>query len=269
MDKKMINAENEQIKSNRDKHIERLRTKYPDKKFEDDEEIFGQIYDDYDDYDKQISERDQQSEAFVKMFERDPRSARMMMEWRDGNDPIVTLIRMYGKDAILEAIEDEDRLEEIENANKEWADRAIQNDAYDKEYNKNLPESLTNLEQWAQQTGKTDEQVDAVMEQLAQISKDYIMGKFTTETLEMISKAINYDSDIETAQIEGEVAGRNAKIDEKLRRAGRGDGMPSLGGKGESVRGGRKKTDLGALARYDGTNESIWERGGEKRISRR
>ncbi len=47
-------AENNEVKSRRDQHIERLRKKYPDKKFEDDEEIYGQISDDYDQYEQEL-----------------------------------------------------------------------------------------------------------------------------------------------------------------------------------------------------------------------
>ena len=43
-------ADNNEVKSRRDQHLDRLRSKYPDKKFEDDEEIYGQISDDYDTY---------------------------------------------------------------------------------------------------------------------------------------------------------------------------------------------------------------------------
>ena len=40
--------------SKREKHLSRLRERYPDKKFEDDEEIYGQISDDYDQYEKDL-----------------------------------------------------------------------------------------------------------------------------------------------------------------------------------------------------------------------
>lgn len=43
---------NEVVKSKRDLAMERIKAKYPDKSFDDDEAFFGQINDDYDDYDK-------------------------------------------------------------------------------------------------------------------------------------------------------------------------------------------------------------------------
>jgi hypothetical protein len=47
-------------------------------------------------------------------------------------------------------------------------------------------------------------------------------------------KAINHDADVETANQEGIVQGKNTRIEEKLRKPKGGDGMPSLGGKGNT-----------------------------------
>ena len=64
------------------------------------------------------------------------------------------------------------------------------------------------------------------------------MGKFTTETLDMARKALNYDADMAIATEEGEIAGRNAKITEQLRKSSKGDGTNPLGGK-NGVAGGQ------------------------------
>ena len=103
---------------------------------------------------------------------------------------------------------------------------------------------------------------------LAEISGNFICGKFTPEIFEMIIKAQNYDADIEQAQMEGEVAGRTAKIEEKLRKGKQGDGTVALDGKNGGGTNTQPKRDLGALDRID-RSKSIFERGGEKRIPRR
>ena len=48
-------AENNPVISKRDQHLERLRKRYPEKQFEDDEEIFGQISDDYEAFEQENS----------------------------------------------------------------------------------------------------------------------------------------------------------------------------------------------------------------------
>ena len=50
------NVETKQVKSKRDLLKERLRSKYPEKEFSDDEEFYGQISDDFDDSDKKLND---------------------------------------------------------------------------------------------------------------------------------------------------------------------------------------------------------------------
>lgn len=259
---------NEVVKSKRDTAMERIKAKYPDKSFDDDEAFFGQINDDYDDYDKQISESRGREEAFSNMFTSNPKSARLMMEWKNGNDPVAALIRIYGKEDILAAIEDPARLEAIEQANKEFAEKVAKNDEYDAQYEKNLPASIQAIEAWASEKGVSDEDIDDAVTALSKLCGDFILGKITTDSIEMMLKAKNYDADVEQAQVEGEVAGRNAKIEEKLRKGKKGDGTVVLDGKNGKTNN-QPKRDLGALERYDSDSKSIFERGGEKRIQRR
>ena len=259
--------DNNPVKSKRDMTMERMKAKYPDRSYDDDEALFGQINDDYDEYDKKIAESQSREQAFSEMFHSNPKSARLMMEWKDGKDPVASLIRIYGKEEILGAIEDPARLEAIEEANKEFAERVARNDEYEAQYEKNFPESVQKLESWMKESGQTEEAVDNAVVVLSKICGDFIVGKFSPETIEMIIKAQNYDADIEQAQLEGEVAGRNSKIEEKLRKGKQGDGTVPLEGRNSSV-SNRPRRDLGALERYDG-NQSIFERGGERRIARR
>lgn len=260
--------EDNRVKSKRDIAMERMRAKYPDKSFDDEESFFGQINDDYDDYDKRLTESQSREEAFSKMFTSNPKSARLMMEWKNGNDPVAALIRIYGKEDILAAIEDPERLEAIEKANKEFAEKVAKNDEYDSQYEKNLPESLQAIEAWAAEKGISDDEIDRAATALSKLCGDFILGKITPESIEMMIKAQNYDSDIEHAQMEGEVAGRNAKIEEKLRKNKKGDGTVALDGKNGMDRPTPQR-DLGALNRFDDSRKSIFERGGEKRILRK
>ena len=44
-----------EVKSNRERYTDRLKAKYPDKEFADDEALFAQINDEYDGLDKELS----------------------------------------------------------------------------------------------------------------------------------------------------------------------------------------------------------------------
>ena len=231
----MASAENQANKSKRDMMSERLRSRYPDREFADDESMYGQISDDYDAYDKELSGYKEREQQLVDMFSADPRSAQFLMNWRNGDDPVVSLVRQFGTD-IKEALDDPARLEDIASANKEYLERVAKEKELEDEYQKNLAESLSYLEKFQSEHGLSDEEVDRVMEHLIGVVKDGVMGKFTAETIDMAMKALNHDADVAAADHDAEVRGRNAQIEERVRRRNQGDGVPMLGGSNTAVR---------------------------------
>lgn len=251
------------VKSKRDLAKERMQGRYPDMNFDDDDVFFGRINDDFDDYDKRIAEYKQREKTFSDMFSSDPRSAAFLMNWRDGEDPAVGLVRQFGTE-IKEAIDDPERQEQIAAANKEYVERVAKEKEYEEMYTKNLDASLAYLDQLQRETGMTDEEIDKVMQFVVSIVRDGVLGKFSPETIEMARKALNHDADVTRANLEGEVKGRNEKIEEKLRKSKKGDGTAALDGKNSSA---RRTTvpNLGALSQYGDDNLTIWERGKEKR----
>lgn len=223
-------ADNKEVKSKRDMLSERIRGKYPDKQFDDDEALFSQINDDYDDYDKRLGEYQGREEAMSNLFTSDPRSAKFLTDWREGKDPAIALVDMYGED-FVEDMKDPAKRDEVAAASKAYAERVAKEKEYKKQYDKNIEETRATVEKLQQEEGMTDDEVDAAMEFLITIMKDGILGKFSAESIHMALNAINHDEDVNDAAQEGEVRGRNAKIQEQLRQGKRGDGLPQLGGK--------------------------------------
>ena len=252
------------VKSNREKYAERLKAKYPDRNFADDEALWGQVNEDYDGYDKELAGYKEREEALSNLFTSDPRSASFLTNWRKGGNPAVELVRMYGDD-FIEEMKDPEKQEEFAAASKEFAERLAKERDFDEQYQKNIAETLNTLEQMQQKAGYSDDEIDKAMEFLVGIMKDAIVGKFTAESIEMAMRAINHDDDVAVAAREGEVKGRNARIEEKLRRKGKGDGTANLDGKNGGGGKAREMPDLGALDRYGDGGQTIWERGGEKR----
>lgn len=255
---------NTEVKSNRDRYTERLRTKYPDREFADDEALFGQINDDYDSYDTELSGYREREKALSDLFASNPRSAAFLTDWRNGEDPIIGMMRKFGDD-FKAALEDPEKQEALAAANKEYADRIAKEEEYEQQYQQNITETLSTIEQMQQEGGLSDEDIDSAMDFLIGIMKDGLLGKFSKESILMAIKAIKHDSDVEQADHEGEVRGRNTRIEERLRRGSRNDGTANIGGKnGGGKGGGRDMPDMGAIDRNYGTQD-IWERGGEKR----
>ena len=260
----MAKPDTEQVKSKRQLMTERMQSRYPDKDFSDEESLYGQIYDDYDEYDKNISGYQEREKSFSDMFTSDPRSARFLTDWRNGEDPVIGLVRQFGTD-IKEAIDDPERLEEIAAANKEYVERVAKEKDLEEKHQQNLEESIKALDAFQQETGISDDDIDKAIKLLVTTANDVVLGKFTPENVQMALKSINHDADVENANQEGVVQGKNTKVEERLRKPKNGDGTPALGGANGSVKPPRTRPSLGALDRLGDNNKTIWERGGEKR----
>ena len=235
-------ADNNGVKSRRDQQLERLRKKYPDKKFEDDEEIYGQIYDDYDQYEQDLSGY-KGEKAMSDMFAADPRSAQFLADMHNGNDPYVELVKNFGIE-IQDVLDDPEMQEKIAEANKDYVERVAKSRQLDEEYEKNMDASLETLRQFQEERGMSDEQIDAVVDAVLTVVRDGVMGKFSKETLAMFVNAINHDSDVASASEEGRVAGRNDKIVEGLRKRDKGDGTAPLNGKNGGAPKNKRNMDI-------------------------
>lgn len=214
-------------KNKRELFIERLKAKYPDDNFDDEEVLYDRLGEDYDDAENQIAEYKKHEDGLAGMFAADPRSAAYLNSWRNGANPAVELIRLFG-DEVLEAVNDPDKQEAMEEARKEYLDKVSKSKELEEEYSKNLEVSLEELSKFQEDNNLTDEELDNVSEFIMTIITDGINGKITRDTMEMALKALNHDTDIAEASHEAEVRGKNAKITENLRKTG--DGMAAMGG---------------------------------------
>ena len=236
-------ADNNGVKSRRDQQLERMRKKYPDKKFEDDEEIYGQIYDDYDQYEQDLNGYKDREKAMSDMFAADPRSAQFLADMHNGQDPYVGLVKNFGVN-IEDVLHDPKMQEQIAEANKEYVERVAKSRKLDEEYEKNMDASLETLRQFQEERGMSDDQIDEVFGALITVVRDGVMGKFSKETLAMFVNAINHDSDVASASEEGRVAGRNDKIVEGLRKRAKGDGTAPLSGKNGGAPKNKRNMDI-------------------------
>lgn len=259
----MAKTDNQAVKSKRDIFSERLRSKYPDREFADDEALFGQISDDYDDYDSQIKGYQEREQKIADMFTSDPRSAHFVTAWCDGGDPEVEFVRRFGSD-IKDRLDDPEWQEKLAAANKDFVERVAKEKELEEMYEQNIAETKNVMAQFQQDNGLDDSQLDEVMDFLNKVYTDAVVGKYDRASMEMALNAINHDADVEDASAEGEVRGKNARIDEKLRTRKRGDGVTALSGKNTGSGAERRAPNLGALDNF-ASGEDIWSRGGEKR----
>ena len=221
-------AENNETKGKRELYIERLKAKYPDREYADDEALFGQAGEDYDAYENELNGFREREGKLTEMFDKDPRSAQFIADMARGEDPWIAVIKRIGSDGIVELINDPAKQAAYEEANKEYAERMLKEKELEAAYEANMAESQKVREELDAIYGV--ENVDAALAVIDQMCKDAIMGKVTKEAIETALKIVNRDADIANARSEGEVAGRNAKIEEQIRKPQAGDGMPQIGG---------------------------------------
>lgn len=234
--------------SKRDKLMQRLKNKYPDRDYPDDEAMLGQVDEDYDDYDSKLNGYKDREARLVDLFNKDPKSAQFITDMARGNDPWIAMIKRIGIDGMTDLINDPDRQEEFSKANQEYLERIAKEQQLEQEYKANLQSSLETLQSVQQQRGLSDEQIDAAFDLIGKIANEAILGKFSEQSIDMALKALDYDSAVDQASAEGEVRGRNGKIQQTLRRPPQGDGQPVLSGSNNDAGGNPDKQSIFSLA---------------------
>lgn len=251
-------------KSKRDTFRERMAKKRPDLNMDDEEALYGALDEDYADYDQRIAGYEQNERDLSDMFSQDARSGLLMQRWRKGDDPAIAMLELFGDD-IVDAINDPDKMDEVKAARQKYLEKTAKAKQSQAEYEKNLSESLQQLEQYQQEQKLSDDEVNDLMGRYVAMMRDFVNGRFSKEQLEMVRKGAAYDADLANAEEEGRISGRNEKIRAKLQEP-QGDGLPGAGGRAAPA-GGRKGPDLGPALEGAAGKESdnIFARGGFKR----
>ncbi|MEG1724104.1 MAG: hypothetical protein RR313_01790 [Anaerovoracaceae bacterium] len=211
----MDNAEQQEVKSKKDAFLEKLKSRYKDDKFEDDESIYGRIAEDYDGMEGKISKYDDESKKLVSLFDKDQRAASFLLAWKDGKNPIEFILENFG-DEFKEAVDNPEKKEEFAKAHTAWLTKIAKSKELEKECDDNLQASFKVLEELQSKNGWSDEQAKEIFNSVNNIITDGIYNKISPETFELASKGLSFDSAINEASTEAEIRGKNAKIEEKL-----------------------------------------------------
>lgn len=211
-------------KSRREMLNERMLSKYPDLDLNDDEAVSGRISDDFDEYDRRIGEFQANEDKLNGMMKADPRSAYLLASLDNGEDLIVSLVNLLGEDirTILDDPESEASKALVKRA-AEGKERIAQSEA-------NVEETKKVIAAWQEENGLSNEEGNQVLDFLQGVLEDGLKGIVSRESLDMGLNAIRHDDDVATAAEDAEVKGRNAKIDETLRKRNEGDGVAALDG---------------------------------------
>ena len=238
----MEKTDNQTVKTSRERLKDRLSGRYPDRQFTGQDGIDAQdVMDDsteelFGEYEARENEYNTHSKRLNDLFASDARIAGLFMKWAEGGNIMEHLIEEFG-DEFLDALGSEEGKAKFLDAQNRWLDKVSKNKAADEEAQANFQKSIETLNEFQQEHNLTDEEAIAVFDKVHKIGADMVRGIYEKESLELALNAINHDKDVNTARAEGELAGKNAKIREKMRR---GEELkttlpPSLGGQGSSV----------------------------------
>ena len=215
-----------------------MLSRYPDLDVNDDEAVSGRISDDFDEYDRRIGEYQANEDKLNGMMKADPRSAYLLASLDNGEDLIVSLVNLLGED--IRTILDDPESE----ASKALVKRAAEGKAQLAQSEANVAETKKIIAAWQEENGLTDKEGNQVLDFLQGVLEDGLKGIVTRESLDMGLNAIRHDEDVASAAEDAEVKGRNAKINETLRKRQEGDGVAPLGGSAGKVEEPKRRMNI-------------------------
>lgn len=237
----MENTENQEVVNYRDQLVGRMKERYPDRNFDS---IDGQssqnsleqaILETITENESRISELSglqEKTNLLTELFNKSPRSARFLNSLARTGNPGVAIREAFGKDA-YDAYSNGDASEMIASIEAEDERLRAENEQYEAEKAANLQASFEKLDKWGDSKGLNEDQKVDVFMRFYNILSDALMGIYNEDLFEMGWKADHYSEDIESARREGEVAGRNANIKERMSRRQAAESMPpALSGQG-------------------------------------
>lgn len=230
----MESSKNQEIKSKKASFLEMMRNTYPDVNYDDEEDIFGAIEKDINDKDEKIKKNEEEGKKIVDLFTQDPRSAEFFNSWVKGKNPIESLIELFG-DEFRDALDDPEQREKFSKSYQSFLEKVAKSKEMDKKADENLLATFELFDKMQKENGWSDEEVQEIFTKINDIYQDGLFCIIKPETITMVAKALNYDSDIEEASRVGEIKGKNAKITEKLKKEDAPSGTPpTLGGDNDS-----------------------------------
>lgn len=244
----------EEEKTKRDLLLERMSGKYPDKNFEDENELFGAVLDDADGYEEELSRSREVDGRMTSMLSDNPQFAGMLLSALNSENPILSLIKEYGDD-FRSFLDDPENAEKIAEANKSHIDRLSKEKELETTYEANLEKSVQVADELEGEGVYSSEQIDEAFAKIFDDAQKALMGEVTREMLEEKLKGLSYDTDVKEAATEGEIKGRNAKIEAKKKNLK--DELPIIEGKGAAAAKPENKT-LKSLDRV-AKNRDIWQ----------
>ena len=122
----MEESENKEVissPSKKEMFFERMKKNRPDMNADNEDELYGALSDDYDNYDKEIESYKSNNDRLIGAFKKDPRIAELFTRMAKGENPLSYLIEAFGEDEIRGALDDPEMKDKLVEAQNKYLER--------------------------------------------------------------------------------------------------------------------------------------------------
>lgn len=250
----------ENQKSKRDTFMEKYRERHPELQGDNEDELFGSLDADFDNFGNEINElrnsndkykKDQ--DDFLRTLASNKDNARYLEGMMNGADLLETAIGIHGYDGLLDYLQSEEAREKYKEADAKHKEELSKNEELDKECLANAEQTEKDLQQAIADGRFTEEEYQQALDELFNIADGLELNVCKPEWIEMILAAKNRDRDVEQAREEGRKAGKNEGLEQNInskkgtRNAAKPQTMPvGLGGRSgsEPKKGGQTLAEM-------------------------
>lgn len=175
-----------------------------------------------------LTRHDRVHEKLMVAVENDPDFGAALDEIFKGGQARTAIVRAYGPDA-FEAVEGDPDYDQMTEAFNQGRERLTKKKETAATLQKNREMSVKEIESWLEEKGYGDEEVVARLGLMDEIKADFMNDKITKKHLEILDKAMDYDTAVTDASEAGKVAGRNeALVEKRGKEKVATDGLPQL-----------------------------------------
>ena len=194
-----------------------------------------------------LTKLDRVQEKLMVAIENDPDFGAALDEIFKGGTARTAIARAYGPDA-FSAVEGDPDYDQMTEAFNQGRDKLSKKREAAETLRKNQEMSMKEIESWLEEKGYGEDEVIARLKLMTEIKDDFLNDKLTKKHLDILDKAMDYDTAVQQAEEAGKVAGRNENIvSQKQREKLSTDGLPQLTSQAPPAAPQRKKGLLESL----------------------
>lgn len=201
----------------------------------DDETLWGYTEGEHSDLEGKYNRLNEANTRLAELVSKDPKLAAVLsMVAGDKSKSFPYAIgTVYGRDFL------DGDLEEFEAGYQEHLKQIAESKKLQAEAEKNIGESIPNIEKYAKENGLSEEQLKGLYAGIMDFAENLLMGKIPAELIDLVYKGLNYEKDVQEAADTGFVEGKNEKVAAAMKTKTDSSLPPSLG-TGANTGGGKK-----------------------------